>query len=85
MPVFEVQIGYYKDAEEWRKQGETEHFSLEATHIVDALHKLACRFPARYAGDVNEIFIEEVERNVIQDEPDRIREGDGWKAREGRV
>jgi len=82
---FEVQIEYYKDAEEWREQGNIRHFIIEAPHIVDALHKLACRFPAKYAGDINGVYIDQVNREVIEtDEPDRIREGDGWKAKEGR-
>jgi hypothetical protein len=85
MPNFEIYICYKSDAEDWRKQDAVDHFSIEARHIVDAIHKLACNFPARYAGDVYEINIEEIDRKPIEtDEPDRIREGGGWKAREGR-
>ena len=82
---FEIEIRYYDDAEDWRKQGQVENFSLEAPHVVDALHKLACHFPARYAGDIESVVISEVNRQEIEtDVPDPIREGDGWKAKEGR-
>jgi hypothetical protein len=84
LPVFDIDIYYKEDAEEWRKQGTTEHYSIEAPHMVDAIHKLASRFPALYASDVEEVFIAKTDRTLLTDSPDVIREGDGWKAKEGR-
>jgi hypothetical protein len=82
---FEVNISYYEDAEDWRSQGIMEHFMIEAPHMVDALHELARNFPARYAGDISEVYIQRVDRKIIKtDHLDPIREGDGWKAKEGR-
>jgi hypothetical protein len=85
MKTFEIEVVYFQDAEEWRKQGSTEYFTIEAAHMVDALHTLALRFPPRYGSDICEVLIQEVGRKKIEtDIPDPIREGDGWKAKEGK-
>lgn len=86
--IFDVDVKYREDQEsmaDWGMAGKLMHFSIESDHILNAMWKVCQNFPIKYARDVSEIHIVKTNREVlVTDEPDRIREGDGWKAREKR-
>ena len=84
---FDVSIKYRSEMmnmKEWDMAGCTKFYSVEAPHILDAMWRLAQGFPIKYAGDIESIHVFGANRQEIIDQPDPIREGDGWKAREGR-